>query len=443
VSSRRVRLTLLLLLSAGTTYYYFALLLPQVRAVRVAKGIYGPYNYGGDLYPIWLTSRQLLTRHQNPYSDQTTRQIQAGFFGRPLAPGDPAGLPLQNRAFSYPFYADLLAAPLSWLPFRTVQIAGAVLFPLLIVASVALWFRALGIPCDPRVLVTASVLTLISYPVLEALYALQATVIVFFLLSVSLAALAAGRSTVAGISLALATIKPQLTVFFILVLLLWVLTRWGSSKRLALSFAFLSFALMMLLLLAASFALLPGWFSDWWRAALEYRRHAEPPPLAELLFGKLVGAMLAAVLLGLVAWTAWKARRLPFTSPEATLAIATALAVSAILLPSSVAVYDQVILLPGILWLYHYRSGPSSRRAFRWLRTAVWVVLAWQWIAASGVSAVAGLWPDVRHNAFAILLPLRAATALPFVVTATLGLAAIQSFSDKRISAVQLPAVSD
>jgi len=421
--SRRSRAVWLIVLAAGTTYYYFGLFLPQVRAVRTAKELYGPYTCGGDFYPVWLTSRELLFHRGNPYSRGMTRQIQAGFFGRPLEARKTSDPPANSRAFSYPLYVDFLAAPAAFLSFRTVQYMGAVTFPLLIAASVILWFRGLEIPA-PDSIASWVALVLISYPVLEGLYALQVSVIVFFLVSASVAAIAAARYGVAGVLLALATGKPQLSALLILLLLAWVFADWRSRGRLV-----FTFALAILVFLIVSFAVMPGWFFEWWRALLEYRGRTEPAPLAQLLFGKYAGRALGILLLGWLVWIAGKARRLPFTSPGFTLAIATVLAVTVILVPSSVAVYDHVLLLPGLLWLWHHRNSAGRRPAVRWLLGIMWLALAWQWLAASGVSAASLIWPALRNHAIVILLPLRTAPALPFVVAAALGIAALNRFA--------------
>ena len=34
----------------------------------------GPYDYGGDFYPIWLTGRELLFHGKNPYTQEMTRR---------------------------------------------------------------------------------------------------------------------------------------------------------------------------------------------------------------------------------------------------------------------------------------------------------------------------------------------------------------------------------
>ena len=61
-------LILAFLLALGTSYYYFDLLLPRARLRDAANDMIGPYAYGGDFYPIWLTGRELLFHRSNPYT---------------------------------------------------------------------------------------------------------------------------------------------------------------------------------------------------------------------------------------------------------------------------------------------------------------------------------------------------------------------------------------
>ena len=109
-------LILALLVAIGTSYYYFDLLIPRSRLRDAANQMGGPYGFGGDFYPIWLTGRALLFQGTNPYTPEMTRAIQIGLFGRPMDSRRPADPPTDFRAFAYPIYVDLLMAPL--LPFR-------------------------------------------------------------------------------------------------------------------------------------------------------------------------------------------------------------------------------------------------------------------------------------------------------------------------------------
>ena len=63
-------------------YYHLVLFVPRVSQVRTAEGFGNGYSFGADFYPVWLTAREGLLHHRDPYSPQTTRQVQT----RPLRP---------------------------------------------------------------------------------------------------------------------------------------------------------------------------------------------------------------------------------------------------------------------------------------------------------------------------------------------------------------------
>ncbi len=74
-------------------------------------------------------------------------------------------------------------------------------------------------------------LTLTSYPALEALYAGQLGLLVAFLLAAGILALQHNRFLLAGFLIALTTIKPQITALAIAYLLLRTLTAWRCKDN--------------------------------------------------------------------------------------------------------------------------------------------------------------------------------------------------------------------
>jgi|SRR6516164_9789533 hypothetical protein len=404
------------LLAAGMTTYYFALLIPQVRAVQIKRDLGEGYYFGGDFYPIWLTTCALQLEHRNPYTDEMTRKIQTGLFGRDLSsmrPGDP---PPHYRAFSYPLYADILAWPLARLSFREVQILLGFSFSLLTTATLLLWLRGLGVPLKSSSIAAFLLLYATSYPVLEAIFALQPTLLVAFCLAATSAALTRGRYHIAGTCLAVGAIKPQLTIPISVWLLFWALSAWKKRKGLPLSFAF-----VFLLLLATSERVLPGWFELWRAALLDYRQYTQPP-LVELVLGRILGGATALLLLLLTVIRGWQARHSAPAQEDFVRTLALILAVTILLLPTGGAVYEHVLLIPALLWLYvHRHEAAKNSTPLRWTFTLLPAALLWQWVLACGVGIAASIRPAWRHSPQMLLLPLRLAAPLPFVVLILMG----------------------
>ena len=94
-------------------FYVRRVLVPYQRADAAIHG--RPRGNLSDLYPRWLGARELLLRHRDPYSPEITREIQAGYYGRPLDPAR-AGDPKDEEGFAYPVYVVFLLAPAIKLP---------------------------------------------------------------------------------------------------------------------------------------------------------------------------------------------------------------------------------------------------------------------------------------------------------------------------------------
>jgi hypothetical protein len=408
-------LVLALLVALGTCYYYFDLLLPRARLQDAANQMVGVYDYGGDFYPIWLTGRELLFHGKNPYTQEMTREIQTGLFGRPMDPRRPADPPTDFRSFSYPLYVDLLVAPLLPVGFDTVRVVLGILLPLLTAASLIFWLRAFHLRVSLTTGAVAIILFLVSYPVLEGLYAQQAGLLVGAALALTAAMLARGRFWLAGMLLACASVKPQLVWLLALWLLLWAVSDWKRRKAFP-----LSFILCMGLLVLVSQLALPGWFVGWWRSLAGYS-HYTLPPLSQLVLGRFLGIGVGLATLTLAAAACWRARREPAGSASFSLAMSFVLGVTVILAPTGGAVYDQVILLPAILWLGLRRAEIlSASRPLRVLALAAMVALCWQWITACGVAFASVFWPARASNPAVLVFPTRMAASLPFVLLALL-----------------------
>ena len=416
LSKRALLLALVFVVALGTSYFYFALLLPGAARVGVANQMIGRYGFGGDFYPIWLTGRAVFQNRTDPYTPEMTREIQTGLFGRPMDPKRPYDPPVEFRAFSYPLYADLLAAPLLPLRFDAVRVILSVLLPVLTGASLLWWLRAFGLQVSGTAAAIAIVLLLVSYPVLEGLYAQQAGLMCGIALAGSALLLARGRMFAAGALLACASVKPQLVWLGVLWLMVWAASDWVRRKNLIFGFG----AAMSALLLASEL-LLPGWFFGWWRALTGYS-HYTLPPLTQLVLGKYPGAAAGVATLALGMWMAWKVRRDPADSERFTLATSFVLAVTVLLAPTGGAVYDQVILIPAVLWLAcRKREVLAGKVGIRVIGIIAAGVLCWQWVFACAVamaSIAASRW---ARTPAVLVFPTRMAAPLPFLILVLLG----------------------
>ncbi len=408
-------LILALLVAIGTSYYYFDLLIPRSRLRDVANEMGGPYGFGGDFYPIWLTGRALLFHGTNPYTPEMTRAIQTGLFGRPMDPRRPADPPTDFRAFAYPLYVDLLATPLLPFRFEVVRIVMGVLLPVLTAGSLLLWLRAFRLQLSSGALAAAILLFLVSYPVLEGLYAQQVGLLVGSALAFAVASIVRGRLVLAGVLLAMASVKPQLVWLIILGLLLWAAGDWTRRKGLA-----LGFVSTMALLFFTSQYVLPGWLGGWWHSMVGYS-HYTLPPLSQLVLGPFLGTVAGVGMLAFASAICWTTRREPPTSARFSLAVSFVLAATVIVEPTGGAVYDHVVLIPAILWLGSRRAEIlNGSRPLRVLALVAVFAIGWQWIVACGVAAFSLFSAVPASNPAVLVFPARMAAPLPFVLLALL-----------------------
>ncbi len=415
-------LVLAMLFATGMIYYHLGLFVPKVLEVRAIKGLGNGYSFGNDFYPIWLTSREALLYHRNPYSGGMTREIQIGLFGRPIDGRNPSDPPADYRAFAYPAFTDLLCWPLALLPFPAVRVGLAVVLPMLTAISIVLWLRALGFRAGPVLLATLILLTLSSYAVLEGLFAEQPGLVVGFLLAGSIAALVEGRLVSAGGLLALSLIKPQITALVALYFLLWSFARWEERRRFA-----GSFLLWCGLLVGSSLLVWPQWIPQWLHVLFGYKNYSTPPLLIDLLgsrMGSRLGPWLIATVLGASIALAWRMREVPASSRPFAMTISLLLALTTVALMPGHAVYDHVVLLPGIILIaFRWRDFAQSSRVFRVVLATGAVALFWQWIFALAVVGMKPILPPPTFYSVAVFaLPVRTAGSIPFAVLALLGL---------------------
>ena len=336
-----------------------------------------------DLYPRWLGARELLLHQRNPYGDDIAIEIQKGYYGRVLDAARPND-PKDQQGFAYPVYVVFLLAPLIGLPFHEVQIFFHWLLVGLTAASVWLWLRALRWRLPPLAIAIAVVLMLGSVPAVQGIKLQQLSLLVAALLAGSAACVASGFLFCGGALLALATIKPQLAWPLVAWLLVWAVSDWRARRKLV-----FGFGLVMVLLLAGSEIILPGWWRMFVHAIGQYHRYTQNQSvLDQLVPWGFAGKILAAGAVLACAVFLWKLRRQRAEEVEFGGATALVMALTVLVVPMY-APYNQVLLLPAVLAVVRDRTFFVARsRGFRLGYGMGGFVLAWQWIASLGLSVV-------------------------------------------------------
>jgi Glycosyltransferase family 87 len=386
-----IALLLAMLASLSTWFYMDHILREQQIADAAAHGT--PRGNLSDLYPRWLGAHELLLHRRNPYSLEITREIQHGYYGRPLDPARSED-PKDQQGFVYPVYVVFLLAPTMSFPFEQVRAGFFWFLMATAAASVFLWLRAIRWNlCFGWTLVLA-VLALGWFPMVQGIKLQQLSLLVAGLLAACAACLAGGWLLLAGALLSLSTIKPQLTWPLVLWLLVWAGSDWRQRKR----FVF-GFATMMILLLAGAWLILPGWLKMFFTAVGEYHHYTQNQSLLLMMFGRMVGSVVEFACVLAAAALAWRSRQAPSNTAEFGRATAVVLALTVVIVPM-VAPYNQVLLLPAILVLLKTAtSHVSILPVFRLAASIGFLLLVWPWLATMALTAAfPWLSPNLRQH---------------------------------------------
>lgn len=251
-----------------------------------------------DFLSRWEGARSFWVEGVSPYSDTASLNIQQRIYGRAAVAGEDLGL------FAYPMYTVLYVAPLVGLPYAWASAVWMVLLEVCLVTGTLLLLGTLRWQPRPLMLVALLVFALLNYFAFRGLILGQPSHVVYLFTALTLWGLSYERDRLAGVALALSTIKPQMGFLLVPFLLLWGLRarRWGFVGGFVATFG---------ALMAVSFALQPDWFGAWLGQVAqypEYTRDGSPVwILFELFLGwsPLVGYVVRATLVAWMLWAWW------------------------------------------------------------------------------------------------------------------------------------------
>jgi hypothetical protein len=406
------RLLLAVLLAGSMWFYVQHVLIPHQQAESALYGV--PRGNLSDLYPRWLGARELLLHGRDPYSAEVTREIQAGYYGRPLDPARPHD-PKDEQGFAYPAYIVFLLAPTVTLPFGVVQAGFRWVLVGLTVGSVPLWLRTLRWKVSSETMAIMMLLTLGSFPVLQGIKLQQLSLLVAGLIAISAMRVAEGHLFWAGVLLALATIKPQLALPISAWFLLWALSDWARRR----SFWW-GFVGGMAALVGGAEYLLPGWIGRFRDAVVAYRRYNQgADSVLDILITPSWGKALAILIVALLTFMAWRHRREMAGSWAHNQLTVMILVATVVVIPKA-SPYNQVLLLPGILLLVRQGHELWSKGLGRRAVIAICgLTVLWPWMAAVALLMASAFLPaESIQRAWA--LPLYTNMAIPVAVVALL-----------------------
>ncbi len=377
-----------LIASFGVWHWAKAILVPTYTAKVLAEK--RPIGNNSDLYPRWLGARELLLHGRDPYGPDVTREIQIGFYGRPLNPQNPTD-PAARESFVYPLHVVFLLAPTVTWPFRTVVEVFRWLLLASIACSVPLWMYAIRLRPRWPLMLAGMLLAVSTYPAVEEYFQQNLAALVIFFLAAAAAAAARNWLTLTGFLLALATMKPDTTGLVVLWFLLWVTGDWRQRSRL-----FWSFTGTMTALLIATEAVSPGWISRFAAAIREYPAYGTDPSILRVLLPSWLANLFGAGLIALLVVVCWRWRKTATDSEHFGWALAWVATVTLVVLPK-LAAYNQLLLIPALLMLAsQYGTLARASLLARAMTKGAFACQIWQWLAATVLSICSLLFPAIR-----------------------------------------------
>jgi hypothetical protein len=395
--------------SLGLWHWTDTILAPANAATVLAAG--RPVGNNSDLYPRWLGARELLLHGRDPYGPEVTREIQTGFYGRPLDPKNPAD-PVAQESFVYPVYVVFLLAPTINLPFGKAAAIFRWLLLSAIACSVPLWMYVTELRAGGVVLFSGVLLAVSSYPAVEEYFQQNLAALVLLFLAAAAAAAVRNRLALSGFLLALSTAKPDTTGLVVLWFLLWASANWKERGRLVLTF----FGSVATLVITAE-TISPRWIGRFLAAVWSYPSYGTDPSVLGTLFPRWLAIIATAMLAGGFLAVCWRFRQAPARSEGFGWALAWAAAVTLAVIPK-LAAYNQLLLIPALLMLVRHRQ--TSTFLSRALAKAAFACQGWQWVAAVALSIGSCMISADRLRSVA-LLPLYTLLALPALVLLAVG----------------------
>ncbi|TET53396.1 MAG: DUF2029 domain-containing protein [Anaerolineales bacterium] len=390
---------------ARTVLIVLALLVVAVGDVLLTyEFLTAPYPGANDFASRWAGARAFWRDGVSPYSDEATRQIQMLIYGRTI--------PLEEEReydpgpFAYPFFTVFLLFPLVWMPYAWAEAIWLVMLQVCLVAGLLVVVR-LSRWRPPAWLLGCTVLwSLLFYPEARALILGQFSLFVFAATVVMLWALARGKDVVAGILLALSTVKPQMIFLLLPLLLGWA----ARERRPRFAGVFLG---SMVLLVGASWLVEPGWVGDFYDQVARYSSytaigspiwivaHDVVPALGSCGEWLLTGLLLACF--ALAAWRWFRKER-----GDLSLWIVGLSLIVTNLVALRTATSNYVVLLLPLVMVF---------RALQRRRAGPWLVLLLELVLLVGMWAHFLVTVDSKFEHPAVYLP------LPFGLLAIFGLA--------------------
>jgi hypothetical protein len=358
-----------------------------------------------DFQPTRVAARELL-RGRDPYSDQVTEIIQREAYGR-LPTGEE-----DVHAFAYPIFLAYLAIPFGLLPRPWAQAVWLSILLVIIVGSVLVILHLLNWPRNRFARLTIIMGSLLFYPLVWSFILGQIALIVYGLLVLTIFGLRRDWDVLAGLTMGLSLIKPNLVFLIIPGLVIWGILQ--RRRRFIIS----SGATVLILILVPTI-LQPGWINDYRVRLLEYADYSPfptpalipiercCPSVASWVGPAIIGIFLAAVVYG------WVRASKDDHLPDILWAVGISLIATTAIAPRIAIVNQCILLLPILFALRGLSMNGRWGQGLAFMLVLICGVGLWVFSMLPPVSTAQPRYP-VEHLVLAPIIPLTAGVVYIF-----------------------------
>ena len=227
------------------------ILLALVGATVVNLRLASTFQKQDDFAPRWVAAREWLRSGASPYSDST---YQATLDLLDESGNQPSSL--NEGRFLDPAWYVFIYLPISFVPYPIARAIWMTLVELCLALSVHFSVRISGLKLSLPETLILSLLILIFYPLFKSVITVSVTVPYFFLTILAVYLATNRQGTMAGFLFALALWMVPLTIFLVILFMIW----FGVRRDNSLANVFVS---VLGFFVVISLILFPGWAADW------------------------------------------------------------------------------------------------------------------------------------------------------------------------------------
>jgi hypothetical protein len=329
-----------------------------------------PYPGFNDFMSRWEGARSFVIDGLNPYGDEASLNIQEQIYGRPVVEGEDPGY------FAYPFYTIFMIWPLVYMSYAWASAIWMVLLAVCVIVSLLLLLDLFS--WKPKIWLRALLIywSLIFYFAGRGLILGQVGLVVYLLEMLTVWALIRNKDELAGVALALSTVKPQMAFLFVPFLLIWGLRagRWRFLGGFGVSFG---------VLMGLSFLMEPSWLGDWIAQVRLYPSYTVASPVWILTqmylgLGDTGEQIVTLALYGLLLWT-WYGVVIQKHYDRFLWVVSLTLVITHLVAPRTATPHFLVFMLP-LVFYFAEVAKRNRRHGSKWVVLILAALLIIPWV---------------------------------------------------------------